>query len=518
MLRMTAIFAVVFSFVACEDDFETVGSNVIGEPGFDADLYDDAAITAVTNDLAPVQTNGLPLNLLGVYKDPIFGVQEASILTQVYLASSNPNFGNLPELDSVVLSIPYFSREVESEESEDVLYELDSVYGEGGIKLTVLESNFFLNNFDPDTEFQTSKKYFSNLEPQILANAGPKVLFYDENFRPSSSSVEEYSLEEDGEVVDTLVLEPRMRLRLDTQFFQSKILDMQGSSELSSQNNFRNYFRGLYILAEENGGEGVMMLLNLLEADAGITLYYTSQVADTDDRDDDENVTEKVEAHRSFRINFGPTRVNTFDQEVDIADDTNLYLKGGEGSMAIIELFSGPDADGNGVSDELEFLRDSDWLINEAHLEFFVNQEMVSGSDEPERLYIYNLKDNSLLADYVLPEPQERDPLNSNRNDSHLRPLKKDEDGRGVSYRIRITQHINSILNEDSENVRLGIVVSQNVNLSTTSAVLQTEDPNVEKVPTTSVITPEGTVLHGPNTENAALQPVLRIYYTEPKE
>jgi hypothetical protein len=33
--------------------------------------------------------------------------------------------------------------------------------------------------------------------------------------------------------------------------------------------------------------------------------------------------------------------------------------------MAILELF-GPDADNNGVADELETIRNSGWLINEA--------------------------------------------------------------------------------------------------------------------------------------------------------
>ncbi len=40
---------------------------------------------------------------------------------------------------------------------------------------------------------------------------------------------------------------------------------------------------------------------------------------------------------------LGGHRVNTFDQEVpQFDDDENLYLKGGEGSMAIIDLFTGP--------------------------------------------------------------------------------------------------------------------------------------------------------------------------------
>jgi hypothetical protein len=53
--------------------------------------------------------------------------------------------------------------------------------------------------------------------------------------------------------------------------------------------------------------------------------------------------------------------------------DESIYLKGGEGSMAILELF-GPDADNNGVADELETIRNSGWLINEANLVFMLMQ------------------------------------------------------------------------------------------------------------------------------------------------
>ena len=111
MLKATTVAAVVFSFIACEDDFESIGSNIIGPPHFNADLYDETEIQAKTFVPDAVQTNNLPLNLLGFYPDAIFGPLEASILSNVFLSTPNPTFGANPEIDSVVLSIPYFSRE-----------------------------------------------------------------------------------------------------------------------------------------------------------------------------------------------------------------------------------------------------------------------------------------------------------------------------------------------------------------------------------------------------------------------
>ena len=343
MLKVTTVIAVVFSLVACEDDFETIGTGVIGEPNFNANLYDEADISVTNIDLGPVQTNNLPLFLLGTYEDQVFGKQEASILSQVYLSQTNPNFGNEPVVDSVVLSIPYFSTEISTEEGEKG-YRLDSIYGNSPIKLSVLATNFFLNDYDPATNFEKSQKYYSNLSSQVLDN-GVTTLYETNNFKPSAQElvlINEKAIASE----DTVRLPPQLRVKLSTNFFQSKIIDAEGSLELSSQKNFTEYLRSIYIRAEKISENGSMMLLNLNQAEAGIIIYYTIKVADTSDSDDDGDTSEMVEVLKSFKLNFGQNRVNTFEQEVPSFNEADkVYLKGGEGSMAVIELFSGPDSE-----------------------------------------------------------------------------------------------------------------------------------------------------------------------------
>lgn len=514
MLKITTVVAVVFSFIACEDDFETIGSGVIGEPGFNAALYDEAEISARTFTPEAVQTNNLQLNLLGVYSDPLFGTQEANILSSVILTTPNPDFGTEPVLDSVVLSIPYFSREVIEEGETE--YKLDSIYGSGPIKLSVIESKFFLNNLDPETDFQQSQKYYSNMEPRILNNSGA-LLYENENFTPSAQSLTEYAPGNNGEI-DTLTLAPALRVKLNKDFFQNKILDNQGSSDLLNFNNFRDYFRGVYLKADQVGDNGSMMLLNVQQENSGITLYYRTNVPDSRDEDEDDDLEELVEVRRSYKLNFGNSRVNTFNQEMpDFNDDENLFLKGGEGSMAVIELFSGPDTDNDGVSDELEFLRENNWLINEANLVFHVNRNYMTGLREPERVYLYDLDNRRVLVDYVLDSQGQMNNPSSVSNNRHLVPLERDENGNGIKYRVRITGHINEILNNEAANVRLGLVVSQNVNLISMSSVLPGEEVEVTGVPVSSIITPLGTVLYGPDAEDDDKRLKLNIYYTEPK-
>ena len=61
--------------------------------------------------------------------------------------------------------------------------------------------------------------------------------------------------------------------------------------------------------------------------------------------------------------------------------------------MAEIELFK----DDNGV-DLLDEIKSKDWLLNEANLTMYIDQEMLSSSGniiEPSRLYLYDISKSS---------------------------------------------------------------------------------------------------------------------------
>lgn len=516
MMKTTTILFVVVSFLGCENDFDSIGSDIIGEPGFNVDLYDEAEISASNLKINSVQTNNLPLNLLGVYNDPLYGVQVANVLAQVALSAANPTFGNQAVVDSVVLNIPYFYSETEADDTGAVVYELDSVYGNSPIALSIEHSNLFLNSFDPESDFQRAQRYYSDMQPQIENNLTGNVVFETNNFVPSPEEVIIFEENAEGEQ-DTIRLPPRMRLKLSNKFFQERVINKAGSPELTTNNNFQNFLRGFYFQAEPLNNSGNLMMLNFRDTDAGITIYYTSEVADTGDEDDDGDLEELVDSRGTFRLNFGQSIVNTFEQDFPDFNDDNIYLKGGEGSMAIIDLFSGTDSDNDGVSDELEDIRENSWLINEANLIFSVNQERMAASREPERIYLYDLNSSRMLADYVFDAQGRLNDPASTSNENHLGVLQRDEDGNGVSYKVRITNHIRNIVNNDSTNVRLGLVVSHNVNIINNSAVRDAADSEVKRIPTSSVISPLGTVLHGPSAENEDKRLKLRIYYTEPK-
>lgn len=505
LLQITTFLVVVFAFVGCDEDYTDIGGEIINNPT-DVELR-EVEVNAYSRKINSIQTNNLTNYFLGVNKHPVYGESTASIVTQLTLGNADPEFGENVELDSVVLMLPYFSTEDEVNSSEgEIEYVLDSVYGEGSFKLSVYETSYFLNDLDPNAGFEERQKYYSDQQPEIEENIVGEALYVDETFQPSSESFVTYEVESGQN--DTVVNPPALYVNLPVQYFQQKIIDKEGSDELLNNNNFRNYFRSLLIKAEENGTDGNQILFNLSDANSRITLYYSHDV-----EEDDETVRERG----SFSLNLsGGNKFNTyigeFPETVLTAIENqpgengseNLYLKAQEGSMAVIELF--PDET---VLDEL---KENDWLVNEANLTFYVDQDKLNGAVEPERVYLYDVENNALLVDYQIDASNnENNPLLSRSVFSG--PLERDEDENGVSYKIRITQYIANVLSGDAENVKLGLVITGNINNPSLSAVRGVE--GVDRVPASSMITPYGTVLYGDEASDDEKRLKLRIYYTD---
>lgn len=503
-LRKVGILLFMGAFlIGCEDEFSEIGTDIIGGTEFDTEPYISTQTVSYSKKIEAVQTNALPQYLLGAYDDPIYGLSEVSILTQLSLSVPDPEFGKNAVLDSVVMVLPFYSHATGQTET-GTTYALDSIYGSGEFKLSVSESNYFLRSLDPETDFEEPQLYYSNQMAEFEAHLGD--FLHEENVRPNSNEEVLFG------ATDTTRVAPQLRVGLPTDTFQEKVIDQEGSQVLVSSANFQSYFRGLYLKAESVAGKGFIGAFNLSSESAGVYLYYTFIGDDAE------------EEQGTYKLNFGGNSVNVYNNnfQVDLSSqDTNngedkLYLKGGEGSIAVIELFSGPDSDGDGVSDELEELREKNWLINEANLIFSVDENLVPENEkQPQRIFVYNLKDNSVLVDYSFDySVNENNPLNSRI--VHLGSLQTDENGNRY-YKIRLTGHISNLLNNDSTNVKLGLSVSSNVNFSSMVKLKDAESQSVSAIPAASVLSPEGTVLYGNAAANEDKKLQLRIYYTKPE-
>ncbi len=404
------------------------------------------------------------------------------------------------------------------------LYELDSLIGnaEATFKLKVSELDYFLRPYDPDSNFEKFQKYYSN--NTLPENFSGYTLFDDEVKIDSNELVfyneDDPETEEDdeSEVVKER-LTPRIRVELDHDFFQSKFLDQEGSQEISNLDNFKLYFKGI-VLETYDFSDPLLMILNFNEAE--IRVVYEFQKYNKQDTPDDtaDDTVDTEEAQFLFKM--GGVKLNSFvntpfpaNVYSAIADTvTNperVYLKGGQGVMAEIELFK----DENGV-DILEEIRSKEWLVNEANISMYIDKEMLSsngGIIEPSRLYLYDLVNKAPVIDYFVDNSAGQKSYQNKVIHGGL--IELDEDKNGLMYKIRISEHIKNIVRKDSTNVKLGLVVSSDIS---NTINIEVEDSDfMTFTPLSSAINPLGTVLIGPSpsAENFDKRMRLNLFYTE---
>ncbi len=524
--KIMAILFFIISLASCEEDFNTIGSDILEDQEINAELDDSKTVISYSRKLLPVQTNNLPVYQLGIYNDPVYGKSTVNLLSQVLLRNDAPSFGDCTVLDSVFLYIPYFSEEIV--QNNVTTYTLDSIYGDSPINISLFESGFFLRDLDPNSNLENAQNYYSNQGPVfenfLVNNGAENRLFVEINdFKPKNEEVV---------INDTLSLPPGLRVKLPTDFFKKKIIDMEGTAELINNNNFKEYFRGIYFKAESSNNDGNLFIFDLFDGDsnilndARITLYYSFRILDPNDPNITCETATGPKSQGELELTFNGINVNVYDNELpmDISDDLSnpdivngeesLYLRGGDGIVTVIDLF-GEDLDDNGVADELEILREKEWLINEANLIFYVDQNKVlGGASEPERLIIYDIKNSNILVDYNLDITSGEEPVNA--LNVHLGRLERGSDNHGDFYKIRITSHISNLINKDSTNVPLGLIVSQNVLEAGFQDTENIQSPGIEAVPSSSVVSPQGTVLYGNAAVNGEKRLKLQIYYTEP--
>ena len=550
-IKLVSVFF-IFLIFSCDKDFTSIDSDVISSENainFSTSSI-DYPLVASNLRLNPVKSNNLPSFMLGYNNNPIFGESKASFLGQVIPAEFSPSFGENVVLDSVVLTIPYYSRGVETSEDGDISYEIDSIFGNSPTKLYVYKSNFYLRDFDPSGDFSDAQNYYSNgalsnseyinqaeIEAELLYESGVIGDGSDE-FIPSSERIDLTLLDSLGESYVSSSIAPAIRLKLNNpndNFWQSVFFENEGNPELINPNTFKEFFRGLYIKADGVNSEGSMMMLNFASSNTKLTIHYTSETSSDSDTDSGGTTTETITSQNEYVLNFTDNLVNIYENnfQVDVSapntleGDERLYLKGGEGYMSTIDLFGGDIQDENGeMVDAFDHFKNSFYneeneiankIINEAYIEFFVDQAQ-NIQDEPDRIYLYNFEQNTALIDYFLDQSVSSTTINAKIN--HLEPLTRDGDsitGEGVKYKIRITEHLNNLILRDSTNAKLALVVTANVGSIDNFSILNSGEEDRD-FPSGAILTPKGTVLHGSQSENVNKRPRIKIYYTDPDE
>ena len=404
------------------------------------------------------------------------------------------------------------------------VYDIDSLIGnrEASFKVKVQELDYFLSTYDPSNNFETFLKYYSN--DQFIENFTGKVLF-DGEVEINTEEIVIYKEDDpDTDDVDESTqvkerLTPRLRIPIDKDYMQSKIIDMEGNIDLSNQDNFNLYFKGLFLSAYDFS-DPLLLILNY--ADASINIVYEYDRYNRNDTTDDTSDDTIDREEKTFKLNLTGNQINILKQdplspEISKALNSNsedlkrVYLRGGEGIMMEIDLFD--DGTGNDILGEI---KSNGWLINEANLTMYIDKEaidMSGGIIEPSRLFLYDIESKAPVIDYFIDQSQGQKPKDQKAVHSGL--IEIDEDRKGIKYKIRISEHVKNIIRNDSLNKKLALVVTSDITNAVNTELKNNDE--LEYIPISSVINPLGTILYGPNPEpiNHDKRFRLELFYTE---
>ena len=514
------LFIAILLNTSCKKDFTTIGNNLIDKPLFKGELYQDGLVRiydrkvdrVLSSKLSYVLDKGrnLPVASLGIYKDNKFGTLNAGIVTDIMpdAVKFREPFGSNVKLINAQLIVPYFSHT--KVENGGTVYVLDSIFGDHDFELKVYEQTYLLSTYDTNTDLENRVHFYSDFD---ITPYKSTVIADSIGFNVSNEAYITYQRNDDGtfklddndEKIVKDSLGPHMVIKLDTTYFRQKIFDHSGEDILSSSEKFKDYFRGLYIEPVSSGGDGLLMQFDFSEAK--IIVRYTEEQTDDNGTPNDNSDDTVKTLYKELEMKLGGTVVNLYNNLLSsyaqsalnnsdmINGDDEVVIKGEAGSEAVVQLFD---------EQQLRELRQKDWLINQAELYFYVDEnaseEMLS---QAQRLLLYNYETQNHIADLT------GAPENVPDNDFHEYEgkLKTDKEGRKY-FRFGITRHIRNIIVKDSANAKLGLRAIYFIPYPSLKSKELFKDPDA--------YVPKGIILYG-NQTTTALKPVLKIYYSDPE-
>ena len=408
-------------------------------------------------------------------------------------------------------------------DSENSVYDIDSIYGNRNSEFTlqVHELTYYLNDYDPLTNFQSSQIYYSNRDYYTEGFVGATL--FDGRIKLNFDEIRFYYNEDDPDTPDidetTQVenrLTPRLRIPLDPNFFQEKLIDLEGTESLLSEISYQKDMRGLIIRAE-NFSDDLYMLLDIQNAEIKISYDFKDNNTQGTLEDLTDDTVEIIE--RNFSLSLGGTFLNVLNNEIfessinkRIADSKNnmptdkLFIQSSR-LHGKIRLFSNEDPNAN---EQPNTIRDENLLVNQANLIFYVDPETPVEQYNAQRLYLFNLNNGAPIIDYFSDGSTSNFGTNANKGIFGGK-LELDENGNPSQYKFNITNHISNIIRNDSLNYDLGMTVTANIDTpSVISAINQDEDQEI-RYPLASTLNPLGTVLIGSHPDSLQFDKRVRL-------
>ncbi|MCE3075586.1 DUF4270 family protein [Chryseobacterium gwangjuense] len=277
------LFMAIFGSVLlynCEPETDTLGEQLFlnGAVQGDETPYDVIAFNIDNHDSIRSDAGKLGAGVLGAFSEDQFGRQKASYLTQLRLSTYDPDFGKNATVDSVVLVMkPTYA-------SDSVTTTTDESYVFAGVDGNV-DAKKVVNTY-PVRKFGKAKingkttfnikvfevtDFLKSVSDTVKSN---QTFAYDptalgaKEFKGDINSIA-ITKDSDGSSLFTTAT-PGIRIKLNKDFFQDKIIAKQDKPELQDASNFIRHIKGLRIAVDESDGYLFQFSPNTME----LIMYY----------------------------------------------------------------------------------------------------------------------------------------------------------------------------------------------------------------------------------------------------
>jgi len=396
---LTILFAVLTS--GCKKDFEKIGLGLQPEQdNLKVQFCDTTTVIAYSVLVDSVNTSGLTSNLLGSIMDPVFGLSTASIYTQFKLTTAAPDFGENPVLDSLILCLS-----------------TDEAYGD-----TTTQQTIRIFELDESMSFDTA--YYSNYE---IPNTGVELANHTYFPEPNTSVI-----------VGEDTLDPHINIKMSdfSTELGEKILNAD-STNLSSNTDFVEFFKGFYITVDDVTEGGAIVFYKLTSAVTRMKLYYQN----------DENDSLSYELLVStYSARFNHYEHNSY---LDASPEFQEQVINGDTSLGESLLYLQPMS---GVKTKIIFPYLQNWLdsgsifINQARL-WLKPAETETEYDLPTTLALIKINEEG-EGEFIIDQYEGESYFGGNYDSTYS------------GYNFRISRHIQKQLSDNAEKNELNLLVS----------------------------------------------------------
>lgn len=267
MLKLAGI-AGLGIIVGCEPEADKLGSQLFKGANGSEISYPLIAYNQNNNDSIKANAAKLDSAAIGAFTEPVFGMQKSTYVTQVRLSAYNPDFGTNPVVDSAVLVLKpaYAADSMTTATKEDEVYNnipAKKVVMHAPIKKYGKANKSITINVNEVEDFlgAPSDAYYSNAPVALGTLLGSKTI----NGRTSSVKITKNS--DNSELFNR---DLGVRIPLNPEVFQNKIVSKKGASQLTDAASFIRYFKGIAVSVAEDDG----YIFKINPNDLALQIYY----------------------------------------------------------------------------------------------------------------------------------------------------------------------------------------------------------------------------------------------------